>query len=216
MCGENVLSEPLDHTSATQKAWEKSFKSKLLESPSDAFDGVKKCSISMTVGSNAAPTKNEVITQDTSKENGTEPISVKVHCKGLSYKKLSLSDDAFSALALQDSYNEVHGSIEGDDNTLSGITFTGTTSATGPATNLRRTDLHQWGQNDGGYSGGHGCRMCGENVLGEPLDHTAAMQKAWEKSFTSKLLLESPSDAFDGVKKCSISMKKASNADAME
>jgi hypothetical protein len=30
------------------------------------------------------------------------------------------------------------------------------------------------------------------------------------------LLLESPSDAFDGVKKCSISMKKASNADAME
>jgi hypothetical protein len=52
-------------------------------------------------------------------------------------------------------------------------------------------------------------------VLGDSLDHTSAMQKAWEKSFTSKLL-ESPSDAFDGVKKCSISMTVGSNADATE
>jgi hypothetical protein len=211
----------LNHTSATQKAWESLFISKLLARTSDAFDGVKECSIRMKAANQDELAYTNEIQLEVEKEekalkqDGTEmPISVKVHCKGLSYKKLSLSDDVLSAVVLQESYNEVHGSIDGDGITLSGITFTGNTLATGPTTNLRRTDLQRWGQDDGGYSGSFDCHLWPDYVLGENLDSTSATHKAWESLFTSKLL--ESGDGFQGAKKCSISMKVGSNADAME
>jgi hypothetical protein len=130
-----VLGDSLDHTSATQKAWESLFTSKLLAGTSDAFDWVKECSIRMKAASQDELTyTNEIqlmkaANQDelayTSeiepevereekalKQDGTCTemlISVKVHCKGLSHNKFSLSDDALSAELLKESYNEVHG-----------------------------------------------------------------------------------------------------------
>lgn len=199
-------------STATHKAWEAAFVAKLLETTSAALSSTKKCHINMKAG-----TVEEEVEQLEKTPAMDMPVVLKVHCDGVSFKKLTLKQDAFTAVALEKAYNDVHAAISGDDNQLSKISFAGVVAATEEG-NLRRANL-KWGSDDGGYSGYLGCELCGPDDDAAMLTQSLALSKdtssshaAWEAALVANLV-----GSIKGVTKCRIHMKAGSkDAAAME
>jgi len=108
-------------------------------------------------------------------------VGIQVHCEGIQQGALSAKALAYSAKAVETTYNSIYEVIDGE--ILQHVAATGIVGK------------------------GGGCKNCGDDMVWETADEK--VHDAWESLFLARLLEDSTH--FKSVKNCMITMNKSSD-----